>query len=177
MQSVMNLKTKFRESFRPFAPMVLQEHVHEYFQLRPGTQSPYMMVVAPVHEQIRVPATGDQNAAFGVEKLRYPRSQIPAVTHVDDSARVQTIDAERNPLTYQLLTQFKEKTGCPVLINTSFNVRGEPIVCTPEDAYRCFMRTDIDVLVMGHHVLKKHEQKNPVSMQERSQYLSEFMPD
>jgi carbamoyltransferase len=177
MQSVMNRKIKFRESFRPFAPIVLQEHVHEYFQLRPGTESPYMMLVAPVHERLRVPTTNDQEAAFGIEKLCHPRSQIPAVTHVDDSARVQTVDAERNLLMYQLLTQFKEQTGCPVLINTSFNVRGEPIVCTPEDAYRCFMRTEIDVLVMGHHMLKKHEQKNLVSMHERSRYLSEFMPD
>ena len=177
MQSVMNLKIKFRESFRPFAPIVLQEHVHEYFQLKPGTESPYMLLVAPVHERIRTPETIAQDTAFGIEKLRHRRSEIPAVTHVDYSARVQTVDAERNPLTHRLLTCFRDQTGCPVLINTSFNVRSEPIVCTPEDALRCFLMTDMDILVVGHHILKKIDQENTISNEDRHHYLSQFAPD
>lgn len=177
MQSVMNLKIKFRESFRPFAPIVLQEHVHEYFELNPGTESPYMLLVAPVHERIRAPKTTAQETGFGIEKLRHRRSDIPAVTHVDYSARVQTVDAGRNPLTHRLLTSFLEKTGCPVLINTSFNVRSEPIVCTPEDAFQCFLMTDMDILVVGHHILRKSEQKNVVSSEDRQHYLGQFTPD
>jgi len=155
MQSVMNLKIKFRESFRPFAPIVLREHVHAYFEMRPHEESPYMLLVAPVREAIREPV---DPAATGLDKLRQLRSTIPAVTHVDFSARVQTVDRTRNPRLHRLMTRFHEKTGSPVLINTSFNVRGEPIVCTPADAYRCFMATQMDALVIDDFLLLKSEQ-------------------
>ena len=177
MQSVMNLKIKFRESFRPFAPIVLKEHVHEWFQMEPGCDSPYMLLVAGVQERLRIPPDATEAAAFGIEKLNYRRSQIPAVTHVDYSARIQTIDAERNPMTHHLLSKFHQKTGCPVLINTSFNVRSEPIVCTPEDAWRCFGMTDIDVLVLGHHVLLKKDQPHQMTVAEREHHLQQFEKD
>ena len=173
----MNLKIKFRESFRPFAPMVLKEHVHEFFDMQPGTDSPYMLLVAPVHERIRMTETGEQADVFGVDRLKFRRSEIPAVTHVDCSARVQTVDRERNPLTHKLLTSFHDRTGCPVVINTSFNVRSEPIVCSPEDAWKCFMMTDMDVLVMGHHILRKEDQPDQISDEQRQQYLSQFVLD
>lgn len=156
MQSVMNLKIKYRESFRPFAPAVLHERVAEYFEL--DAESPYMLLVAPVVERRRMAMTAAQQALWGIDLLNVPRSDIPAVTHVDYSARIQTVRAETNPRFYQLLKVFEAKTGCGVLVNTSFNVRGEPIVCTPEDAYRCFMRTDIDTLVLGNCVLAKSDQ-------------------
>ena len=156
MQSVMNLKIKYRESFRPFAPSVLAERVSDYFEL--DRQSPYMLLVAPVSEQIRIPMTEDQQKLFGIEKLKVPRSEIPAITHVDYSARVQTVQRETNPRYHDLLKAFEARTGCPVLVNTSFNVRGEPIVCTPEDAYRCFMRTEMDYLVIENFLLAKAEQ-------------------
>jgi carbamoyltransferase len=156
MQSVMNLKIKFRESFRPFAPAVVLERVDEYFELdRP---SPYMALVAPVREELRKPVTPEQHQLFGIEKLNVPRSSIPAVTHVDYSARVQTVDARTNPRFYKLIERFAARTGCAVLVNTSFNVRGEPIVCTPEDAYRCFMRTEMDFLVLEDFLLAKADQ-------------------
>jgi len=156
MQSVMNLKIKYRESFRPFAPAVLAEDVSEYFDLdRP---SPYMLIVAPVKESLRTPMTAEQQQLFGIEKLNVPRSQIPAITHVDYSARVQTVHAHSNPKFHALLKKFKAVSGCSVLVNTSFNVRGEPIVCTPEDAYRCFMRTGMDVLVVENFILFKDKQ-------------------
>lgn len=177
MQSVMNLKIKFRESFRPFAPLVLREHVNEYFELRPHEDSPYMLLVAQVREQFRTDPGAGHDTAFGIDKLRYCRSTIPAVTHVDYSARVQTVDQERHPLLHRLLTCFYEKTGCPVLINTSFNVRSEPIVCTPEDAYRCFMATDMDVLVLGRHILHKHEQPQALDEQARERHLAQFQLD
>jgi carbamoyltransferase len=177
MQAVMNLKIKFRESFRPFAPIVLREHVDEYFEMRPHEDSPYMLLVAPVREEIRRPMTPDQSAAFGIEKLHYSRSSIPAVTHVDYSARVQTVDPQRHPLLHRLLTRFYERTGCPVMINTSFNVRSEPIVCTPEDAYRCFLMTDMDVLVLGRHILLKEEQKKAVGRNARMKHLARFALD
>ncbi len=177
MQSVMNLKIKFRESFRPFAPIVLKEHVHEWFQMAAGTDSPYMLLVADVHQQHRTTADAAEASAFGIEKLNYARSVIPAVTHVDYSARIQTIDQERNPLTHLLLSKFHQRTGCPVMINTSFNVRSEPIVCTPEDAWRCFRMTDIDVLVLGRHVLLKTEQPNQMTEAEREQHLKQFELD
>jgi len=173
MQSVMNLKIKFRESFRPFAPIVLREHVDEYFQMRPQENSPYMLLVAPVHERVRNELGIEHERAFGFEKLHFKRSSIPAVTHVDYSARVQTVDAGRHPLLHKLLSRFHERTGCPVLINTSFNVRGEPIVCTPEDAYRCFIATDMDVLVMGRHVVSKEDQKK-VGREVRARHLARF---
>jgi carbamoyltransferase len=157
MQSMMNLKIKFRESFRPFAPVILREAVSEYFEM--DCDSPYMLLVAPVRERLRLPMTEEQQQLFGIDKLNVPRSTIPAVTHVDYSARVQTVRAEENGIYYQLISEFARLTGCPVVVNTSFNVRGEPIVCTPEDAYRCFMRTEMDVLVIEDFVLEKHSQK------------------
>jgi carbamoyltransferase len=156
MQSVMNLKIKYRESFRPFAPSVLRERVDEWFEL--DVDSPYMLLVAPVREAHRIRMTEEQQRLFGIEKLNVPRSTIPAVTHVDYSARIQTVHAETNPLYHALLSRFHAITGCPVLVNTSFNVRGEPIVCTPKDAYRCFMRTEMDNLVLGSFLLEKSKQ-------------------
>jgi carbamoyltransferase len=177
MQSVMNLKIKFRESFRPFAPIVLRQQADKYFEMSPGTESPYMLLVANVREDLRTaPQPGDEQA-FGIQRLNACRSQIPAVTHVDYSARVQTVDAERSPLLYQLLTRFYEKTGCPVLINTSFNVRGEPIVCTPEDAYRCFLATGMDVLILGRHLVYRQEQKRKAGRLERRRHLAQFQLD
>ncbi len=153
MQSVMNLKIKYRESFRPFAPSVRAERVADYFEL--GCESPYMLMVAPVREALRIPMTPEQHALFGIEKLNVARSTLPSVTHVDYSARIQTVHEETNPRYHQLLGEFEALTGCGVLVNTSFNVRGEPIVCSPEDAYRCFMRTEMDYLVLENHVLAK----------------------
>jgi carbamoyltransferase len=156
MQSVMNLKVKYRESFRPFAPSVLAERVSDYFQI--DRHSPYMLLVAQVQEDRRIPMTPEQQQLFGIEQLHVPRSTIPAVTHVDYSARIQTVHPETNRRYYDLISHFEQKTGCAVLVNTSFNVRGEPIVCTPEDAYRCFMRTEMDYLVIENFVLSKPEQ-------------------
>jgi len=156
MQSVMNLKIKYRESFRPFAPSVLAERVSDYFDI--DRASPYMLLVAPVAEEKRLAMTNEQKKLFGIEKLNTARSQIPAITHVDYSARVQTVHEETNPRYYRLLSKFDALTGCPVLVNTSFNVRGEPIVCTPEDAYRCFMRTEMDYLVLEDVLLAKDRQ-------------------
>lgn len=156
MQSVMNLKIKYRESFRPFAPSVLSDRVSDYFEI--DSASPYMLLVASVRENLRIPMTAEQQQLFGIEKLNVPRSQIPAVTHVDYSARIQTVHRETNPRYYELIRQFEAKTDCAVLVNTSFNVRGEPIVCTPEDAYRCFMRTEMDYLVLENFLLAKTEQ-------------------
>jgi carbamoyltransferase len=156
MQSVMNLKIKFRESFRPFAPSVMREHVNEYFDL--DEDSPYMLLVAPVRTERRIAMTPEQEHLFGIEKLNVPRSDIPAVTHVDYSARIQTVDAATHPTYHALLAKFYALTGCPVLVNTSFNVRGEPIVCTPKDAYLCFMRTEMDYLVLGSYLLDKRKQ-------------------
>lgn len=156
MQSVMNLKIKYRESFRPFAPSVLVDRGADYFAL--DRASPYMLLVAPVAEPRRIPMTEAEQALFGIEKLNVPRSEIPAITHVDYSARIQTVHRETNPRYHALLKAFEARTGCPVLVNTSFNVRGEPIVCTPEDAYRCFRRTEMDYLVLENCLLAKAEQ-------------------
>jgi carbamoyltransferase len=156
MQSVMNLKIKFRESFRPFAPAILREQVADWFEF--DGDSPYMLLVADVLPSRRLPVRDDAKALWGIERLNVPRSTIPAVTHVDYSARIQTVRRETCPLYYDIIEAFHRKTGCPVIVNTSFNVRGEPIVCTPEDAYRCFMRTQMDVLVLEHYVLLKEEQ-------------------
>jgi carbamoyltransferase len=156
LQSVMNLKIKFRESFRPFAPSVLREHVSEWFEL--DGDSPYMLLVADVCPSRRVEVPDQEKALWGIEKLNVPRSTIPAVTHVDYSARIQTVRRETNPFYYDIIEAFYRLTSCPVVVNTSFNVRGEPIVCTPEDAYRCFMRTNLDVLVLENYVLEKQEQ-------------------
>jgi carbamoyltransferase len=155
MQSLMNLKIKFRESFRPFAPCVLAERVHEWFEL--DRESPYMLLVAPLLEKHRLPG-GDHGRAQGLDRLRQVRSTVPAITHVDYSARVQTVDRRRHGLFYDVIKAFEARTGCPVIINTSFNIRGEPIVCRPEEAYRCFMLTNMDALVLGHHVLLKQDQ-------------------
>jgi carbamoyltransferase len=156
MQSVMNLKIKFRESFRPFAPSVMAERVSDYFELdRP---SPYMAMVAPVRKELRTSMTTEQQRLFGIDKLNIPRSTIPAVTHVDYSARIQTVHRENNPRFHELIRRFEALTGCAVLVNTSFNVRGEPIVCTPEEAYVCFMRTGIDYLVLENFLLEKSRQ-------------------
>jgi carbamoyltransferase len=156
MQALMNLKIKFREGFRPFAPSVRRERVADYFEL--AEDSPYMLLVAPVKRERQIPMSKDEQSLWGIEKLNVPRSDIPAVTHIDYSARIQTVTREDNPMYYDLLGAFEELTGCGVLVNTSFNVRGEPIVCTPEDAYRCFMRTHIDYLVLGPFLLDKREQ-------------------
>ncbi len=157
MQEVMNLKIKFRESFRPFAPSVLAEKVSEYFDL--DHSSPYMLLVAEVKKDRWIPMTEEQTKLFGLDQLNIPRSDIPAITHVDYSARVQTVHKETNPLYHAMISAFEKKYGCAVIINTSFNVRGEPIVCAPKDAYRCFMRTNMDYLVMGGYLLDKTEQK------------------
>ena len=157
MQSVMNLKIKYRESFMPFAPSVLRERVPDYFNM--NCDSPYMLLVAPVVEKRRLPTDPKQKGLWGIDLLNVPRSDVPAITHIDYSARIQTVHEETNSRYHKLIKVFEEKTGCPVLVNTSFNVRGEPIVCTPEDAYRCFMRTEMDVLVLENWVLKKADQK------------------
>jgi carbamoyltransferase len=156
MQSVLNLKVKFRESFRPFAPSVLREDVADWFEL--DTDSPYMLLVADVVKNRRRAMTDDQEKLFGIDKLNIARSEIPAVTHVDYSARIQTVGAETNPRYQALLSAFKDRTGCPVLVNTSFNIKDEPIVCTPEDAFHCFMGTDIEVLAIGNCFLRKEQQ-------------------
>jgi carbamoyltransferase len=147
---------KYRESFRPFAPSVLREHVSEWFDL--DCESPYMLLVADVAERHRIAMTDEQNALFGIEKLNIARSTIPAVTHVDYSARIQTVSAQTNPLYHRLITDFASRTGCPVIVNTSFNVRGEPLVCTPEDGFRCFMGTELDYFVAGNCIMLKSEQ-------------------
>ncbi len=156
MQKTLNLKVKYRESFRPFAPAVLRERVSDWFEIH--SDSPYMLLVANVKEERRLAMSPEQDQLFGIEKLNVPRSSIPAVTHVDYSARIQTVHADTNPLFHGLLKAFEAQTGCPVLVNTSFNVRGEPIVCTPEDAFRCFMGTELDVLSVGHCYLRKTAQ-------------------
>jgi carbamoyltransferase len=172
MQSVMNLKIKYRESFRPFAPSVLREHVHEWFEL--DVDSPYMLLVAGVRPEHRKPMTDEQQRLFGIEKLMVPRSSIPAVTHVDYSARIQTVHRETNPRYHALLSRFHALTGCPVVVNTSFNVRGEPIVCTPRDSWLCFMRTEMDSLVIGNFVLLKEQQP---ALREDVDWKSQFELD
>jgi len=172
MQSVMNLKIKYRESFRPFAPAVLAERVGEFFNQE--TESPYMLIVAEVREEHRLPLDPALEGAFGIEKLKQQRSNIPAVTHVDYSARIQTVHPETNPRFHELLSAFHQRTDCPVLVNTSFNVRGEPIVCTPEDAYRCFMRTEMDYLVIENCLLSKVDQP---AWEETDNWREEFELD
>jgi carbamoyltransferase len=172
MQSMMNLKIKYRESFRPFAPAVLAEQVSNYFEL--DRASPYMLLVAPVRKELHTPMTLEQQHLFGIAKLNVPRSTIPAVTHVDYSARVQTIHQETNYRFHRLLKHFDALTGCGVLVNTSFNVRGEPIVCNTEDAYRCFMRAEIDYLVLENILLAKADQPK---RQHDSAWKTEFKLD
>jgi carbamoyltransferase len=172
MQAVMNLKIKFRESFRPFAPSVLREHVADWFEL--DGDSPYMLLVADVLPSRRLPVPDDASTLWGIEKLNVPRSTVPAITHVDYSARLQTVRRETNPLYYDVIDAFYRRTGCPIIVNTSFNVRGEPIVCTPEDAFRCFMRTDMDVLVLENFILVKTEQ---AAIAEDTTWRKEFVLD
>ena len=175
MQSTMNLKIKFRESFRPFAPCVLKEHVHEWFEMRENEDSPYMLMVAPVLEKHR-----KQNGSTdlkGLDRLKSVRSSIPAITHVDYSARVQTVDEQRHGRFYRLMKRFHDKTGCPIVINTSFNIRGEPIVESPENAYKCFLATDMDALVLENCVLEKTDQDQRMSAEDAEQYLAQFELD
>ena len=173
MQSVMNLKIKFRESFRPFAPIVLRERASDYFDIKPEHDSPYMLIVAPVRDDKRKPV---EPGLTGLDKLKQLRSVVPAITHVDYSARLQTVDGERNPRLASMMRRFEQRTGCPVLINTSFNVRGEPIVCTPQDALRCFLGTEMDVLVLENFVVRRAAQQDLPAV-DREQYLAGFSLD
>lgn len=172
MQATMNIKIKFREGFRPFAPSVLYEKVSDYFEIE--KESPYMLLTADVKKERRILMSNDDQQKWGINKLNVVRSDIPAVTHVDYSARLQTVHKETNPRYHKLISKFEEKTGCAVIINTSFNVRGEPIVCTPKDAYKCFMRTDMDYLVLGNYILSKEDQK---PLENDSDWKKEFVLD
>jgi carbamoyltransferase len=176
MQSIMNRKIKFRESFRPFAPCVLREDVNNYFDMPDSQESPYMLLVASVNKEKRLPSETTERTFKGLDKLKVKRSSIPAITHVDYSARIQTVDPERHPKLHRLMSRFKEKTGCSVIINTSFNIRGEPIVCSPEHAYRCFMATNMDVLVMENQLLYKEEQPQAIQ-HEVDEYKAQFELD
>jgi carbamoyltransferase len=171
MQKALNLKVKFRESFRPFAPSVLRECVVDWFEI--DCDSPYMLLVANVKPVHRLAVSAEARGLFGIDKLNVPRSDIPAVTHVDYSARIQTVHADTNPRYHRLLTRFEQLTGCPVLINTSFNVRGEPIVSTPEDAFRCLMGSDIEFVAIGNCILHKSEQDPRLGLD----YKKAFEPD
>ena len=153
MQSIMNLKIKYRESFRPFAPSILEDEVANYFEFE--NKNPYMLFVSPVKKELCKPISNNAKELFGIDKLNFIRSTIPAITHVDYSARIQTVNEDTNPRYFKLISAFKKQTDCPLIINTSFNVRGEPIVCTPEDAYRCFMRTEMDILILENQILFK----------------------
>ena len=172
MQSMMNLKIKYRESFRPFAPSILEEEVSNQFEL--NTKSPYMLLVAPLKKELCNEMSEEEKKLFGIEKLNIARSSLPAITHVDYSARVQTVSKKSNPRYYELIKAFKKRTGCPTIVNTSFNVRGEPIVCTPQDAYRCFMRTEMDVLVMQNILLFKDDQ---IESEQKENWKQEFELD
>jgi carbamoyltransferase len=182
VQADMNVKIKFRESFRPFAPSVLAEHAADWFDLPEGCESPYMLLVAPVREDKRVPISTADRAILESDpdlcrRASVVRSEVPAITHVDYSARVQTVDEARNPRYYRLLRAFHEQTGCPILVNTSFNVRGEPIVCTPADAYRCFLATDLDALVLEDLVVVKDQAARVAVRGRRAAHLARFQPD
>jgi carbamoyltransferase len=168
MQSILNLKVKYRESFRPFAPSVLRENLPEWFEL--SSDSPYMLMVADVVASRRREMTPEERSLFGIAKLNVPRSDIPAVTHVDYSARIQTVHKETNPRYHALLSAFYQRSGCPVIVNTSFNVRGEPIVCTPQDAFRCFMGTEIEALAIGNCFLRKTDQNTDLKRDYSSQF-------
>jgi carbamoyltransferase len=168
MQKTLNLKVKYRESFRPFAPSVLREDLSDWFEL--DQDSPYMLIVADVATSKRKQMTEAEKRLFGIEKLNIPRSEIPAVTHIDYSARIQTVHSDTNPRFHALISRFKEVTGCPILVNTSFNVRGEPVVCSPEDAYRCFMGTELELLVIGNSILEKKSQVKNSSMDYKAEY-------
>ena len=168
---ILNLKVKFRESFRPFAPSIIREDLSKWFEL--DCDSPYMLLVADVNKSIRRNMTNEEKKLFGIKKLNIKRSDIPAVTHVDYSARIQTVHKETNPKYYKLLQNFKKITNCPIIVNTSFNVRGEPIVCTVQDAYRCFMGTDLDMLVCENFILYKEQQ----NIKLRTDYKNKYSPD
>ena len=168
MQKQLNLKVKFRESFRPFAPSILFEDVSKWFKI--DIESPYMLLVADISDYQKIDMTPHQKALFGIEKLNVKRSSIPAVTHVDYSARIQTVHKETNPKYHSLISEFKKITGCPVLVNTSFNVRGEPIVCSPEDAFKCFMGTDLDILVIENFILFKKDQDQSLKENYENKY-------
>lgn len=176
MQSVMNRKIKFRESFRPFAPIVLKEHLHDYFAFGKDGESPYMSFVAQIADSQLIEEDKAENLQ-GLDRLKQCRSKIPAVTHVDGSARIQTVDEKRFPLLHKLLSTFRKKTGCPVMINTSFNVRGEPIVCTPEDAWQCFKHTNIDILAIGSYIVRKSEQHHLDQNPQNQSHLDQFELD
>ena len=156
MQKQLNLKVKYRESFRPFAPSILREDVADWFEI--DIDSPYMLLVTNVQKDKRLKMKAEEKALFGIDKLNVPRSSIPAITHVDYSARIQTVHRNTNPRYHAVISKFKEKTGCPLVVNTSFNVRGEPVVCNPTDAFKCFMGTELDVLAVGNYLLLKDEQ-------------------
>jgi carbamoyltransferase len=182
MQSVMNLKIKYRESFRPFAPIVLREAASDWFEIQPQHESPYMLIVADVLPERRVPLNDEQRRVMSdspdlCERVNVPRSAVPAITHVDYSARLQTVDVDRNPRLHQLLRAFNDRTGCPILVNTSFNVRGEPIVCSPEDAWRCFVATEMDVLVLGDYLILKTDNPSIADAGQRQQHLANFALD
>ncbi len=176
MQSVMNLKIKFRESFRPFAPSVLRDKAAEVFEMKGEHESPYMLLVAPVKPSRRRQPTPEEAGRRGIAKLDVCRSDVPAITHVDYSARLQTVDAQRHGRYHRLLRSFEKKTGCPVIINTSFNIRGEPIVCSPQEAYRCFLATNMDVLVLERAVLLKRDQPE-ARRHDVDRYLAQFPLD
>jgi len=182
MQSTMNLKIKFRESFRPFAPCVLQERAAEYFEMHPGQESPYMLLVAPIRKEHRSPLSPEESRAMQEDpdlrhRVNVVRSALPAITHVDYSARIQTVDEQRHGRFYRLLKAFEQQTGCPVLVNTSFNVRGEPIVCSLNDAYRCFLATDMDALVIENFILRKERMTQAATQAEKQKYLAQFELD
>jgi carbamoyltransferase len=168
MQKQLNLKVKYRESFRPFAPSVLNEDINDWFEH--DTESPYMLLVADVKKEKHHIMTEDQDSLFGIDKLNVPRSEIPAITHVDYSARIQTVHSDTNPKYHALISKFKEKTGCPIVVNTSFNVRGEPIICTPEDAFKCFMGTELDILAIGNYLLIKEDQNEDLKENYEERY-------
>jgi len=182
MQSQMNLKIKFRESFRPFAPVVMQEHAKDWFDFPADLESPYMLLIAPVRGDRLLPVSNEQSQLMTgdpdlCKRVNVPRSTVPAITHVDNTARLQTVDQTRNPRFHRLLQAFHERTGCPVLVNTSFNIRGEPIVCTPEDAYRCFQTTDIDILVLEDCVVDKRAIDQTMDAAQRAQHRAQFALD
>jgi carbamoyltransferase len=168
MQKQLNLKVKYRESFRPFAPSVLSEEVGDWFE--ESVSSPYMLLVSDIKKNKRRLLTSEENKLFGIKKLNVPRSSVPAITHVDYSARIQTVHSDTNPLYHAVISKFKEKTGCPIVVNTSFNVRGEPIVCTPTDAFKCFMGTDLEVLIIGSYLLYKNNQDNVLKSNYKEHY-------
>ncbi len=168
MQKQLNLKVKYRESFRPFAPSVLAENLSEWFEL--NTESPYMLLVAGLQKSKRLKMTSEEELLFGIDKLNVPRSSVPAITHVDYSARIQTVQADTNPRYHAVISKFKEKTGCPIVVNTSFNVRGEPIICTPSDAFKCFMGTDLDILAVGNYFLIKDQQDKSLKVNYENHY-------